>query len=75
MFYLVDCHTGECCYQLVLSMQLILEAAQLTNKYITTINDLNLSLEFPAVTICNVNAFSAEKLRSNGIDIQNIREI
>ena len=41
----------------------------------TIINDPNLSLEFPAVTICNVNAFSSEKLRSYGIDTQVIKEV
>ena len=37
----------------------------------TITNDLDVSLEFPAVTICNVNTFSAEKLRSYGIDPAN----
>ena len=41
----------------------------------TITNDPHLSLEFPAITICNVNAFSAEKLRSYGIDTQIIREV
>lgn len=35
-------------------------------------NDPNLSLEFPAVTICNLNAFSAEIVTSYGIAPENI---
>ena len=34
----------------------------------TITNEPNLSLEFPAVTICNVNAFSAEIVESYGLD-------
>ena len=42
----------------------------------TTIsNDPTLSLDFPAVTICNVNAFSAEKVDSYGIGTSVVRDI
>ena len=34
----------------------------------TITNEPNLNLEFPAVTICNVNAFSAEIVKSYGLD-------
>ena len=39
----------------------------------TITNDPNLSLDFPAVTICNVNAFSAEILESCGIGPEYVR--
>ena len=41
----------------------------------TITNDPNLSLEFPAVTICNVNAFSAEILESLNIGSWYIRSV
>ena len=41
----------------------------------TITNDPNLSLEFPAVTICSINAFSAKKLEIYGINIQDIKDI
>ena len=37
--------------------------------------DTEMSIDFPAVTICNVNAFSAEKLSGYGIDSQLFRDI
>ena len=41
----------------------------------TITNDPNLSLDFPAVTICSINAFSAKKLESYGINLQGVRDI
>lgn len=40
----------------------------------TITSDPNLSLDFPAVTICNVNIFSAEKLIKNGISVGDVTE-
>ena len=40
----------------------------------TITNDPNLSLDFPAVTICNVNAFSAEILDRYGIGSESVRD-
>ena len=41
----------------------------------TTTNDPNLTLQFPAVTICNVNPFSTGKLGTIGIDVEDFRDI